>query len=410
MELLDLRTTDIISNALQRLNTYTNITFLSPGSKARMLVDILSEELGLQASQFDLNVASGLLRNATGNILDYIGEIFGLERLQEVKATVSNFEQNFVLYTAGNNFGEINGALDIVIPAGAMRIANNDSFSSDSVIYTNTEKITLKTTESRVFFSAQSVVTGGSANIGSNSLVHHDFLNYRDSLNRSLLVTNNHSIAYGRNREADDNYRYRIQKERISSEAGNETAIRLGLLVIPGIADVTRIPYARGIGTCDWLISSTSVIVSDELLSLAQDVINDKQSSGMSNIAKSPVLIGTEYIFAITYKGRLEDRQKESIKAIIKTNISNYVNNLGIATPLILDQIIRIVLSSSDLIESMGQANSSENFENIFLYKRSGLSNSVTRKSLIGNYNPKRYERVVLETTIAKPITIIENN
>jgi uncharacterized phage protein gp47/JayE len=410
MELLDLRTTDIISNALQRLNNYTNITFLSPGSKARMLVDILSEEIGLQASQFDANIGSGLLRNATGNVLDYIGEIFGLERQQEVKASVSNFEQNFILYTVGNNFGEINGGQDIVIPVGALQVSNSEGISSESVIYINTETITLRANENRVFFSAQSLVPGNLSNAGANTLNFHTFTNYQDSISRSLLVTNNNSISYGRDRESDDNYKYRIQKEKISSEAGNETSIRLGLLVIPGVADVVKIPYTRGIGTCDWLISSNSVVVSEELLALAQKVIDSKQSVGMSNVAKSPILIGTEFSFSITYKGNLEDRQKQQIQSTIRSNIANYVNNLEIGQPLILDQIVRIVLTSSDLIESMGDSGTANNFKNIFIYKRSNLSNSLTRKTLTDNYIPKNYERVVLETSIAKPITIIENN
>ncbi len=410
MELLDLRTTEIISNALQKLNNYTNITFLSPGSKARVLVDILSEEIGLQASQFDANTGAGLLRNASGNVLDYIGEIFGLERLQEVKSEVSSFEENFVLYTVGNNFGEINSGNNIVIPAGEMFISNEEGFSTDSTVYVNTETITLTPTENRVFFSAQALGSGSSANASPNSLTYHNFLNYQDSLNRSLLVTNENSITYGRDRESDDNYRYRIQKEKISSEAANETSIRLALLVIPGVGNVTKVPYARGIGTCDWLISSTSVNVSQELLALCQDAIEEKQAVGMSNVAKSAVLIGVEFSFSITYKGNLEDRQKENIKSNIRNNISGYVNNLEIGESLILDQIVRIVLSSSDLIESMGDPDSSDNFKNIYIYKRSGLSNSVTRKNLTNNYIPKNYERVVLETTIARPITISENN
>lgn len=410
MELLDLNTQAIVSNALQRLNNFTNLTFLSPGSKARLLVDILSEELGLQASQFDLNVGAGLLRKATGVTLDYIGELFGLERLQEVQADVVSAEQNFSLYTLNTSFGDINNGSDIIIEPGALRISNIEDFTTDATVYVNTSQIILKANENNVYFDAQALSAGAKANVGSRTLVHHNFTNYADSLNRSLLVINNQSITYGRDREDDENYRYRIQKEKISSEAGNETAIRLALLVIPGVADVVRIPYARGIGTCDWLISSTSIAVSQELLDIAQEAIESKQSVGMSNIAKSPVLIGTEYIFSINYKGRLEDAQKDKIKADIKKNISDYVNNLEIAEPLILDQVVRIVLSSSDLIESMGDADSSENFKNIFLYKRSELSNSLTRKSLTGNYTPKSYERVVLETTIASPITIIDNN
>jgi uncharacterized phage protein gp47/JayE len=410
MEFLDLKTQNIVSNALQRLNNFTGITFLSPGSKARMLVDILSEELGLQAEQFDQNIGAGLLRKASGVMLDYLGEIYGLSRLEEVRSDVNSAEQNFVLYTVGANFGEVNNGSDIIIEAGKMRISNSENFDSDAIVYINSNDIVLSSNENRVFFSAQSESSGANANIGSEALVHHDFINYADSIGRSLLVKNNHSITYGRDRENDDNYRYRIQKEKISSEAGNETAIRLALLIIPGVADVVQIPYARGIGTCDWLISSTSVSVSQELLNICQEVISRRQSVGMANSAKSPVLIGTEFSFSLTYKSRLEDRQKEKIKTDIRKNISEYINNLTIGQTLILDQVVRIILSSSDQIASMGDDNTAENFKNIFIYKRSELSNALTRKSLTANYTAKNYERVVLETSIATPITIIDNN
>lgn len=410
MELLDLQTSNIVSNAIQKLNAFTNLTFLSPGSKARMLIDILSEEIGLQAIDFDANSGAALLRNARGNVLDFIGEIYGLDRLEEVKSTVSNTEQNFILYTAGSSFGSLNNGEDIFIPSGSMQISNDQSFGTNAIIYINTEDITLRSNESRVFFSAQAISSGFSSNAGANTLNFHNFTNYADSLGRSLLVTNNYGISYGRDRESDDNFRYRIQKEKISSEAANETSLRLGMLVVPGVADVLPIKYARGIGTCDWLITSSSVVASQDLINSCQEVINARQAVGMSNVAKSPVLIGTEFSFSITYKGRLEDRQKESIKTSIRNNIADYVNNLAIGEPLILDQVVRIVLTSSDLIQSMGDADSSDNFKNIFLYKRSGLSNSVTRKNLTGDYTPKNYERVVLETSIAKPITIIDNN
>lgn len=410
MEFLDLKTIDIVSDALQKLNDFSSITYLSPGSKARMLVDILSDELGSQAEQFDANTGAGLLRKANGIVLDYLGEIYGLERLKEVKSEVSSSEQNFYLYTYNANFGLINNGSDIIIPIGQLRISNNSSFDNNSIIYTNSEEIRLPANESKVYFSAQSLSSGEKANTGANTLVYHNFTNYTDSYNNTLLVGNSNSISYGRDRESDENFRYRIQKEKISSEAGNETAIRLALLVIPGVADVLRIPYSRGIGTCDWLISSTSVVVSDELLTAAQEAINAKQSEGMSNLAKAPVLIGTEFVFSLTYKGQLEDNQKEKIKSDIKINIADYINNLGIGETLVLDQVVRIILSSSDLIESMGDDNSSENFKNVFLYKRSNVSNSVTRKALTGNYRAKNYERVVLETTIENPITIIDNN
>lgn len=410
MEFLDINTDQIVDQALQRLNDYTNLTFLSPGSKARLLIEILGEELGLEAERLDDNVGVALIRNARGKLLDYVGEIYGMERLAEVKAEIFAEEENFMLYTLEPNFGSINNGEDIRIPVGAIKMFNTTTTGATQVIYTNTDEVVLPSGSNTFFFAAEALSAGENSNVGANTLVFHDFTNYADSLNRTLLVTNNESITYGRNEESDENFRFRIQREKISSEAGNETSIRLSTLLVPGVADVVRIPYARGIGTSDWLIKSTATLVSGELINAVQNAVDEKQSSGMSNLAKSPNIVGVEMTFSITYKSVLEDNDKEKIKAEIRKNVVDYINNLNIGENLVIDQIVRVVLNSSDQIESMGEVDSSDNFSNLFIHQRSGLSSSVIRKSLITDYKTKPYERVILEPRIEAPVVIRDNN
>jgi uncharacterized phage protein gp47/JayE len=410
MQYLDLNTQVIVDDALQRLNEYTNLTFLSPGSKARLLVEVLGEEIGREAEEFDRNTGAALIRGASGVLLDYIGEIYGLPRLQEEKAEVFSQEENFSFYTLEPNFGELNNGDDIIIGVGAVSLFNTNTVSPEQVVYKNTEEIVLSKNENRVFFGAEAAGAGENSNIGAASLVFHDFSNYTDSLSNTLLTSNSQSIVYGRDQESDENYRYRIQKEKISAEAGNETAIRLNILLVPGVSNIVRIPYSRGIGTTDWLIKSTSTLVSGQLVDTVQQSIDQKQSSGTSNIAKSPNIIGLEVKFPITYKTSLEDSDKEKIKAEVRKNVSDYVNNLEIGESLIVDQVVKVVLNSSDEIESMGDPNSSENFSSIFIYKRSGLSTSVIRKSLTSDYRTKQYERVILEPGVQTPIVIRDNN
>lgn len=410
MEYLDINTQDSVSNALQKLNTYTNLTFLSPGSKARLLIEILGEELGLEAERFDQNVGAALIRNSKGKLLDYIGEIYGMQRLPEIKAGVFAEEENFMLYTLEPNFGAINNGDDIRIPAGQLLLHNTPTSGVQRVTYKNTEDIVLPKAGNRIFFAAEALYAGENSNVGANSLVFHDFTNYADSLNRSLLITNNESITYGRNEESDANFRFRIQREKISGEAGNETSIRLATLLVPGVADVVRIPYTRGIGTNDWLIRSTSTLVSGSLIDAVQTAIEDKQSTGMSNLAKSPNIVGVEMSFSLTYKTALEDAEKEKIRAEVRKNIAEYINNLNIGESLVLDQVVRIVLNSSDKIESMGDRNSTSNFSYIFIHQRSGLSNSIIRKSLMTDYRAKASERIILEPRIEAPVLIKDNN
>ena len=410
MDYLDLNTETIIQVAIERLNNNTNLTFLSPGSKARLLVEILGEEIGLQASEFDKNIGNAFIREASGQLLEFIGEIYGVERLKQKKAQLFAEEESFMLYTLEPSFGDINNGDQIVIPRGAMRVTSSPVLTAETVIYINSEDIILDANETQLYFAAEAMMPGEASNVGDSTLVYHDFSNYSDSASRTLLVTNTQSVTYGRDSESDDNYRFRIQQEKISQEAGNFSAIRLALLQIPGIGDVKRLQYERGIGTSDWLIQSTTPTVSAGLIQDAQGAIDEKQSSGNSNIARSPVNIGIEMFFSLTYNGALEDGEKERIKSEVRANISEYINNLGIGVDLIRDQVVKIVLNSSNLIQSMGEIGSSENFSGIFLYRRSAVSNSIVRKTLIGDYRASEDERIILEPTVEAPIFIRDNN
>ena len=410
MEYLDLNTDVIIQQAIERLNESTNFSFLSAGSKVRALIDIMGEEIGLTAEEFDANIGNAFLRGATGQLLDYIGEIYGMERLQPQKAEVFEEEENFLLYTLEPTFGDINNGDAIIIPKGSMRISNTSAVTDESVIYTNSNDVILNPYDSQQYFAAESLLPGEASNVGSSTLNFHDFLNYADSSRRSLLVTNEQAITYGRDPEIDDNYRYRIQQEKISSEAGNSTAIRLALLQIPGVADIRRLKYQRGIGTVDWLIQSTSPTVSDGLILECQRSIDENQSEGLSNIAKSPVNIGVEMFFSLTYKRALEDADKERIKSEVRSKIADLINNLAIGEDLIRDQVVRVVLNSSNEIESMGDVGSNENFSAIYLYKRSPVSNSVIRRTLTGDYRAQEDQRIILEPSVEAPIIIRDNN
>lgn len=410
MEYLDINVETTINDSLQKLNDYTNLTFLSPGSKVRSIIEILGEELGIEAEKLDSNVGAPLIRKAKGVMLDFLGEMYGLQRKMEQKAELFSEEENFVLYTLAPSFGDINAGEDIIIGVGQINVYNTLDKGPAQIVYTNTERIILPRNQNKIYFSATAREAGAKSNTGARTLNFHDFTNYADSLNRTLLVTNNESITYGSDTESDDNFRYRIQKEKISAEAGNETAIRLGILMVPGVADVVRIPYARGVGTTDWLIKSISPVAPESLILAVQTVVDSIQSTGTGNIVRSPNIVGLEMSFPLKYKGTLQDRDKDKIKAEVRKKISDYVNNLNIGENLIIDQIVRIVLNSSDQIESMGDPNSSGNFSKLYVHKRSGYSNSITRKSLVGDYKAKKYERVILEPKVEAPIVIRDIN
>jgi len=410
MAFLNLDTDLIAEETLKELTDKTNITYLSPGSKARLLLDIMNDKLGVQAEQFDFNVGKAFIRNANGKLLDFIGEIFGVSRNLKEKAEVSKEEGNFFFYTFENNFGELNNSEDIIIPIGGVKIYNTLDPDIPQITYVNTEQIVLPVTDEKIYFSAESREFGDTSNVGSNTMVYHNFTGYAKATDKTLLVNNTASITYGKDDESDENYRFRIQQQTIAGEAGNYAAIRLNLLSISGISDLIRIKYPRGIGTADWLIKAVTPEVPERLIDLAQAAIDEKQSEGLENTAKAPVAIGLQVQFSLTYRGRLEDQIKELIKTTVRRQIISYVNNLDIGESLIIDQLVKTILNSDERILSIGAANAVSNFERITIFKRSMVSNSKVKRTLIGDYKTKENERVIVEPTIIDPIIITDNN
>lgn len=410
MAFLNLNTEYITEETLKELSNKTNITYLSPGAKARLLLDIMNDKLGLQAEQFDANVGRAFIRNATGKLLDFIGEIYGVQRKLKKKAEISKEEKNFFFYTYENNFGEINNFQDIVIPPNTVKIFNTLDPDATQIVYTNTELIVLPSTESRVYFSAESRDFGTGSNVGSGTMNFHNFTGYADAISKTLLVSNTSSITYGEDDESDENYRFRIQQQTIAGEAGNYSAIRLNLLSVAGISDVVRIKYPRGIGTADWLIKAVTPEVPQRLIDLAQEAINQKQSEGLENVARAPVTIGLQLEFSLTYRGRLEDQIKELIKTSVKRKVIEYVNSLDIGEELVIDQIVKVILNSDERILSIGEPGSTSNFERITLYKRSPISDSKVKRTIIDNYKTKYNERVIIEPSIIDALIVTDNN
>ena len=400
----------LIERAINKINEHTGLTFLSPGSKVRMLVEALGEEVGTTAEVFDIILGSNFIRNASGKTLDYIGEIYGLEREKEQKVEISSQEENVYFYTLAEGFGDINGGQDIVINPGTVEFYNTDYNSPDRIVYVNTEKIILKKDSNQHFISVKSKYAGEEYNLGARALNFHNFTGYAQGLDRTLFVTNEESIIYGRNKESDQNFRFRIQQEKISGEAGNYSSVRMAALSVPGVSDVKTIRYSKGIGTSEWLIKATTPIASKKLISSVQSALAKKQSEGILCFASAPKIVGVEMSFSLTYRRALEDTQKNAIKSDVRKQIQDYINNLDIGAPLIIDQITRIVLSSSQEILSMGEQDSRDNYRYIYVYKRATNDSSPARSSLVRDYSSKQDERIILEPTIEIPIKIFDNN
>jgi hypothetical protein len=131
--------------------TQTGIQQTAAGGKARAFCDIVGDQLGTMETNEFLNLGQTLIHYATGQNLDFLGEIFGVYRLGQQIASVSQGDTNFRFYVAGGGkFGDINSGSDINLPAGTLIL----SPASNSPIFITDTAYTLKATDTQQYVDA----------------------------------------------------------------------------------------------------------------------------------------------------------------------------------------------------------------------------------------------------------------
>lgn len=396
---------DILDSALRHLTQRTNITQLSPGAKARAVLEVVSRQISEQYQIFDANLANSLLSTASGQVLDLIGELVGLERLPPVTAGTVVGSANVIFYTNESNFGAINNGGNIVIPKGT-RIWTTPSAvgAEDAVIYYVSQETTLLASANWQAVPTEAAQQGNIYNVGQETLVNHEFQNYADSLNGTLLVMNRAAITTGRDLESDSDFRYRISKQVTASERANETAIRLAALSVPGVADVETVAYVRGLGTYGVYIKSLDARVSDDLVEAVQQAVDQVQSYGNRGFALKPREIGIEMDLTLTMRETVTVRTQNDLARTVVGVVYDYVNNLDIGEDFIVNEVVQRVMEVDDRIKNVGSAN--KPIDTLKIWKTSRTADNRVRYTLTGDYTANFDDKVLIEYSIDNPVRV----
>jgi uncharacterized phage protein gp47/JayE len=183
---------DLMADSLADLSQNTGITKLSAGGIARALLEALNRRLADAYNTFDLNLARAFVSASTGQYLDLMGTLLGITRSVSSPASAHAEEQTIKFYVDSGVFGDINGGVDILLTAGR---TISTGPQSTGIVYTLTDDFVLSKNSNIGWVSAQAIATGDGSNLGSGSLLYHNFIGYSDYLNNTLLVTNVVPIA-----------------------------------------------------------------------------------------------------------------------------------------------------------------------------------------------------------------------
>lgn len=388
---------------MNELVSNTPITRITPGAKARALLQTVNKKLNRSYQEFDLNLLKAYLPFATGRFLDYLGDMMGLPRLGAQRASASAEDQVFRIYVASGTFGNLNGNADISFPAGEILSTEPNG---GGVTFRTVSTVVLNRNSSSGYLPVESVREGANVNVGQGTVSYHTFSSY--TAGSGLLVTNDAPLNNGASVENDESYRFRLSNQTLAAEGANETSVRLALLSIPGVANIVQKRFARGIGSYEVIIQSVIPNTPATLISTCQTAIDRVTSYGTYGTAVAPNLTGMSFQITVTWRNDATAADRTEVTSRIQRNVADYINNLAIGEDFIYNELIERVMGSSDKILNIGTA--SKAIDLIYVHRESDLQDNKRKELLIQDYSPFDNERLIIEPTEETPVVVLSAN
>src|ERR1039457_4946326 len=314
--------------------TQTGITQTAAGGKARAFCDIVGDQLGTMETNEFLNLGQTLIHYASADNLDFLGEIFGVYRLGQQIASISQGDLNFKFCVAGAaTFGDINSGSDINLPAGTLITSAADN----GPIFITDTAYTLHAADTQQYVGAYAAAPGNSANASAGAFNQWSgTVPYSKSAFGSLLVTNDYGVVGGRDDESDDNYRYRIQQKLQGRNGSNEAALRFELLQVPGIQDIV---FTRLAGTFNCYVYGIAPTPAPSLLDAVQQTINDNVAFPLTGMAIAPDLVGISLVTTLSMSAGASTTDQDMVIGEAVAAAQDYIDNLAVGQQLVINEI-----------------------------------------------------------------------
>lgn len=336
-DLINYKTFDELRlSAFDRLKTAASkITNLNIGGVFRTLLELAMQGLAdLYTLLFDI-VPKGYLMNATGKWLELKGEELGLFKKEDQKA------EGYVI------FGRSDASGNKMIPAGSI-VKTDMTPSGEELRYFTTTDTICNSGILEVMVPVISEFTGVKYNVGEgiikNIVTHVPGFDY--VRNAASWLTKE-----GSDLEDDESFRQRCQlRWNELSYGGTKLAYESWAWAVPGVIDVLVSPLARGDGTVDVIILSTSGLPTVELINSVQAIINERKPLCTNVLVKGPVAQTINISLTVDLKPDsvldidvVSSIVQQYVNAYFGQGVISGINRLGIGKDLILLQLAAIL-------------------------------------------------------------------
>lgn len=336
----------MVRDSLSYLTRNTDVTYFSQGSTARALVEATNLEISRLQDYVTDSYNNCFISTARGIYLDLFGEMLGVPRITDRRASSTVEDATVRFYVDSGNLGartpDPQDSSKGVIPAGTM-VFNTEN----TVAYTVTSVTYFPVNSKFVYVPVMANSVGRNSNVGSNQLTEHNLAS------RDILVTNDFAITTGSDLETDDEYRYRLSRAMTARVSSNGTAVQLAASSQPGVTRAELLEFSRGAGTFDVLIIPQGNRVSSLTKDAVNRAVNQVIAFGISAKVREPRYVEFHLSIRLRFQDTVAEGRKIALKRAATSAVLNYLGSVPIGGEIVINQIKASVLNSSPDIKDI---------------------------------------------------------
>lgn len=152
--------------------------------------------------------------------------------------------------------------------------------------------------------------------------------------------------------ESNDDYRYRISKQILSTATANETAIRLAALSTEGVQDVILKKFSFGAGSFTVLVISDEPVTNNALLETVKMNIETVTGYGIKTNVVNPDIYTVKIKIKLFNKDTIDTSVDQDIKYYTRDALKKYFTTRKIGEGLYIDQITQVIMDVNTSIVS----------------------------------------------------------
>lgn len=360
----------------------TNITNFDTDSKTRALIEPLAEAIATSQRDLQLVIEANSLESARGQDLDNIGIAMGRPRKEAEYAFARSGARIMAFYTNAANFGAINGGNSIPLTNTQVSTDANENLRGAAINY-NVDDVTLDSTLSFQFVSVTADLIGADSRVGQGVLKNHNFTNYTDSANNSLLCINLAPILTGRNRESDDQYRFILSRLSSSHKQFADDRLFMRGVSVAGVSDIRVDHGYYGLGTAAVFVLGTNGQSDAALLAAVQEKLDAEPNITGRVIATAATQVSFDMDLDVYFTRPTTTNARDRISAVIRGVVRDYFISVGLGNTVDFDALgERIRQELSDVVAVGAPGNRSEAFTRIYMRRSESNGTSSEQERL----------------------------